>query len=290
MPNDATAGDLLRQWREHRGLSQLALAINAEISSRHLCFVETGRANPSREMIVRLAEELQIPLRQRNVLLTAAGYANIYPERGLDDPALELVGKIVQNVLKGHEPNPALAIDHQWGLLAMNRSVGLLFGGVDPSLLQPPVNVMRVGLHPLGLAPRIRNFGEWRAHAIAKLKQRIEMTADRQLVELLKEIQSYPYEKSLEPSERRLNRDFAIALELETSCGDVKLITTSMVFGYPRDVTVSEIAIECFFPQDQPSAEVLQRLAAKAPAELESAHVVEGQDHNFVRPVAVARR
>ena len=138
MPNDATAGDLLRQWREHRGLSQLALAINAEISSRHLCFVETGRSNPSREMIVRLAEELQIPLRQRNVLLNAAGYAKMYPERALDDPALELVGKIVQNILKGHEPNPAMAIDHQWGLLAMNRSVGLLFGGVDASLLQPP--------------------------------------------------------------------------------------------------------------------------------------------------------
>jgi transcriptional regulator with XRE-family HTH domain len=265
MPNDATAGDLLRQWREHRGLSQLALAINAEISSRHLCFVETGRANPSREMILRLAEELQIPLRQRNVLLTAAGYAKMYPERALDDPALELVGKIVQNILKGHEPNPAMAIDHQWGLLAMNRSVGLLLDEVDPSLLQPPVNVMRIGLHPSGLAPRLRNFGEWRANAIAKLKQRIEMTADRQLIELLKEIQSYPYEKSLEPSERRLNRDFAIALELETGCGDVKLITTSMVFGYPRDVTVSEIAIECFFPQDQQSAEVLRRLAAKAP-------------------------
>jgi transcriptional regulator with XRE-family HTH domain len=249
MPNDATAGELLRQWREHRGLSQLALAINAEISSRHLCFVETGRANASREMIVRLSEELQIPLRQRNVLLTAAGYAKIYPERALDDPALAVVGKIVQTILAAHEPNPAVAIDHQWRALAMNRTVELLLADVDPSLLPPPINIMRIGLHPSGLAPRIRNFIEWRTNAIAKLKQRIEMTADRQLIDLLKEVQSYPCERSRERPERQPRREVAIPLEIRTSCGDVNLITTSMVFGYPRDVTVSEIAIECFFPK-----------------------------------------
>jgi transcriptional regulator with XRE-family HTH domain len=265
MPNDATAGELLRRWREHRGLSQLALAISAEISARHLCFVETGRANPSRDMIVRLAEELQIPLRQRNVLLTAAGFAKIYSERSLDDPALGVVGSIVQKILTGHEPNPAAAIDHQWRALAMNRSIRLLLTGVDASLLQPPVNFMRVGLHPLGLASRIRNFAEWRANAIAKLKQRIELSADRELIELLKEVEGYRYPQALDQSERKLRRDVAIPLELETAYGGVNLITTSMVFGYARDVTVSEIAIECFFPQDKESAEVLERFAREAP-------------------------
>jgi len=265
MPNEVTAGELLRRWRIQRGLSQLALSINAEVSSRHLCFVETGRANPSREMIVRLAEELQIPLRHRNVLLTAAGYAHMYPERALGDPALAVVGNIVHKILSGHEPNPAVAIDHQWRALAMNRTIGLLLAGVDSALLQPPVNLMRVGLHPLGLSTRIRNFSEWRANAIAKLRQRIEITADRQLVELLKEIEGYRYPQSLDQSKRTLRCDAAIPLELETSCGDVSLITTSMVFGYPRDVTVSEIAIECFFPQDKESAEVLKRFATKAP-------------------------
>jgi DNA-binding XRE family transcriptional regulator len=266
MPSDATAGELLRRWRELRGLSQLALAISAEISARHLCFVETGRANPSREMIIRLAEELQIPLRQRNVLLTAAGFAKMYSERSLDDPALGVVGNIVQKILSGHEPNPAVAIDHQWRALAMNRTIELLLTEVDSTLLQPPVNLMRVGLHPLGLASRIRNFGEWRANAIAKLKQRIEMTADRQLIELLKEIEGYRYRQVLDQPERKLPRDVVIPLELETAYGDVNLITTSMVFGYPRDITVSEIAIECFFPQDEQSVEVLQRFAAKTPS------------------------
>jgi transcriptional regulator with XRE-family HTH domain len=263
MPNDATAGELLRRWRVHRGLSQLALAINAEISSRHLCFVETGRANPSREMVLRLSEQLQIPLRQRNVLLTAAGYAKVYPERALDDPALKVVGNIVKNILTGHEPNPAVAIDHQWQVLAMNRTIELLFTEVNPSLLKPPINIMRIGLHPLGLSSRIRNFGEWRANAIAKLKQRIELTADHQLLELLQEVQGYPGGKGLGRSETKVCREVAIPLELETKYGDVNLITTSMVFGYPRDVIVSEIAIECFFPQDKHSVEVLRNLTAK---------------------------
>src|SRR5260221_326381 len=138
MPSDATAGELLRRWREHRGLSQLALAISAEISARHLCFVETGRANPSREMIVRLAEELQIPLRQRNVLLTAAGFAKMYSERSLDDPALGVVGNIVQKILSGHEPNPAVAIDHQWRALGMKRNIGPLLNQIAVPLPRPP--------------------------------------------------------------------------------------------------------------------------------------------------------
>jgi MmyB-like transcription regulator ligand binding domain len=227
--------------------------------------IKVGIANASRERILGLSEELQIPLRQRNVLLTAAGYAKVYPERALDDPALKVVGNIVKNILTGHEPNPAVAIDHQWQVLAMNRTVELLLTEVDPSLLKPPINIMRIGLHPLGLSSRIRNFVEWRANAIAKLKQRIELTANQQLIELLKEVESYPAGKDLGRSETKICREVAIPLELETKHGDVNLITTSMVFGYPRDVIVSEMAIECFFPQDKQSAEVLRNLTAKEP-------------------------
>src|SRR5260221_5496053 len=163
MPSDATAGELLRRWREHRGLSQLALAISAEISARHLCFVETGRANPSREMIVRLAEELQIPLRQRNVLLTAAGFAKMYSERSLDDPALGVVGNIVQKILSGHEPNPAVAIDHQWRAMAVKPTIGILLTVVDFTVLQPSAYLMPGGLHALRLASRTPEISEWRA-------------------------------------------------------------------------------------------------------------------------------
>jgi len=258
MGNAVTVGSMLRQWREHRRLSQLALACNAEISTRHLSFLETGRAQPSREMIVRLAEEMRVPLRQRNAMLMAGGYAQIYPERSLNDPSLERVDRIVQITLAGHEPNPALAIDFRWNVMAMNRASRLLIEGVDPALLRPPVNAMRVALHPAGLAPRIRNFAAWRAGAVMRVRQQIEATADPQLRELFEEIQSYPYEQST----TKALWEPAMSLEMTTSEGDVRLMTTTMVFGSPQDVTVSEIAIECFFPVDQASAEVMKKLCS----------------------------
>jgi transcriptional regulator with XRE-family HTH domain len=262
MANTATVGVLLRQWREHRRLSQLDLANNAEISARHLSFLETGRSNPSREMIVRLSQELQIPLRQRNTLLNAGGYAEMYPERRLGDPALNVVGNIVKVVLSGHEPNPAMAIDHRWNILATNRMSEILLRNVDPSLRQPPMNAMRLGLHPAGLAPYIRNFAEWRAHAIVNLKRRIELTADRELVQLLNEVQGYPFANTKEQRVQAVKDDFAITLEIETSKGIVNLLTTTMVFGTPKDVMVSELAIECFFPPDEQSAKTLRELYA----------------------------
>jgi transcriptional regulator with XRE-family HTH domain len=262
MANSATVGVLLRQWREHRRLSQLDLANNAEISARHLSFLETGRSNPSREMIVRLSQELQIPLRQRNTLLNAGGYAEMYPERRLGDPALNVVGNIVDIVLSGHEPNPAMAIDHRWNILATNRMIEILLRTADPSLRQPPMNAIRLGLHPAGLAPYIRNFTEWRAHAIVNLKRRIELTADRELVQLLHEVQSYPFANIKEQGTQASKEEFAIVLEIETSKGVINLLTTTMVFGTPKDVTVSELAIECFFPQDEQSAKTLRELYA----------------------------
>src|SRR5918998_83647 len=159
-------GELLRDWRQRRRRSRLDLALEAEVSARHLSFVETGRSKPSREMLLHLAEHLEVPLRERNILLVAAGYAPVFPERSLDDPALQAARKAVDLVLAGHAPYPALAIDRHWTLVAANNAIPSLLVGADPMLLQPPVNVLRVSLHPAGLAPRIANFGEWRAHIL----------------------------------------------------------------------------------------------------------------------------
>src|SRR5262245_8784996 len=185
-------GNLLRKWRERRRLSQLDLACEAEISARHLSFLEAGRSAPSREMVLRLAEQLDVPLRERNVLLIAAGYAPAFSERPLADPALQAARKAVDLVLAGHEPYPALAIDRHWTLIAYNNAVATLMGGADPSLLQPPVNVLRLSLHPAGLAPRIANLAAWRSHLLTRLRRQIEVSADPILEELLNELSAYP--------------------------------------------------------------------------------------------------
>src|SRR5215510_11240167 len=185
-------GSLLRKCRERRRLSQLDLACEAEISTRHLSFLETGRSAPSREMVLRLSERLDVPLRDRNALLIAAGYAPVYPERPLDDPALQSARKAVDLVLAGHEPYPALAIDRHWTIIASNNAIPPLLAGADPSLLRPPVNALRLSLHPAGLAPRIANLAEWRSHLLARLQRQIEVTADPVLQELLNELRGYP--------------------------------------------------------------------------------------------------
>src|SRR5512134_3657524 len=184
-------GAHLRHWRQHRRLSQLDLAQEAEISTRHLSFVETGRSVPSREMVLRLAERLDVPLRERNAMLTAAGYAPMYRERPLDDPALSAARRAVDLVLKGHEPYPALAVDRHWNLLAHNRAVAPFLAGASPVLLAPPVNVLRLSLHPEGLAPRIANLAQWRAHLLARLHQQVAASADRTLAALLEELAGY---------------------------------------------------------------------------------------------------
>src|SRR5215212_2567232 len=184
-------GDLLREWRERRRLSQLALALEAEVSTRHLSFLETGRARPSREMVLRLSERLEVPLRERNRMLLAAGFAPAYPERDLDDPALSVARAAIDRVLAGHEPFPALAVDRHWTLAAANRVVPALLTGVAPELLRPPINVLRLSLHPDGLAAQIANYLEWRDHLLARLSRQVELTADPRLSDLLQELRGY---------------------------------------------------------------------------------------------------
>src|SRR5690348_5434853 len=243
-PRPVHVGEHLREWRQRRHLSQLDLAGDAEVSARHLSFVETGRAQPSRDMVLHLAERLDVPLRERNVLLLSAGYAPIYAQRALDDPTLRHVRHAVDLVLKGHEPYPALAIDRHWTLIAHNRLVPLLFAMADDELRQPPINVLRLSLHPKGLAPRIVNLAEWREHLLARLRRQIDVTADPAMIDLLKELSGYPKPRSPRSIERAGEHDVGgvvVPLRLATQNGVLSFISTTTVFGTPVDITLSEL-------------------------------------------------
>jgi transcriptional regulator with XRE-family HTH domain len=256
MQKTGSVGSALREWRLRRHLSQLGLACEADISARHLSFVETGRAAPSREMVLRLAERLDVPLRERNGLLIAAGYAPVFQERPLTDPALAAARKAVELVLDGHEPYPALAIDRRWTLISANSTALRLLGGVSPTLLSPPVNVLRVSLHPDGLAGRIANLAEWHAHVVSRLRRQIDLTADPVLAEILAEMKSYRPAAEHSPSP-----DYGgvlVPLRLATPEGVLSFISTTTVFGTPVDITLSEIALESFFPADAATAEALR--------------------------------
>ncbi|HSV45871.1 MAG TPA: helix-turn-helix transcriptional regulator [Ramlibacter sp.] len=258
-------GEHLRHWRQHRRLSQLDLASEAEISTRHLSFVETGRSQPSREMVLRLAERLDVPLRERNALLVAAGYAPMYRERPLDDPALAPARQAVELILKSHEPYPALAVDRHWNLLAANRMLPHLLASVDPSLLQPPVNVLRLSLHPLGLASKIVNLEQWRQHLFERLRQQIHATGDATLVALLEELRAYPVPEGA--GDTRLEGEHlgvAMPFLFRSQAGVLRLISTTTVFGTPVDVTLQELALETFFPADEFTAQVLRSLLSPA--------------------------
>ncbi len=257
-------GRYLREWRQRRRMSQLDLALEAEISTRHLSFVETGKAQPSRDMVLNLCERLEVPLRDRNTLLVAAGYAPVFPQRALDDPALRQARAAVDLVLKGHEPYPALAIDRHWTLLAANRAVAPLLAGARPVLLEPPVNVLRLSLHPEGLAPRIANLAEWRAHLLERLRQQIEISADAKLIALREELRALPAPISRVPPPPDRFAGIVVPLQLVTETGTLSLLSTTTVFGTPVDVTLSELAIESFFPADAATAQAMQRLAARA--------------------------
>jgi transcriptional regulator with XRE-family HTH domain len=260
-------GGHLREWRQRRRLSQLALACDAEISTRHLSFIETGRSLPSREMVLRLAERLEVPLRERNRLLVAAGYAPVFPERPLDHPALGAARQAVDLVLVAHEPYPALAIDRHWTVVAANNSISRLLDGVDPKLLRPPVNALRLGLHPAGLAPRIANFAQWRAHLLAHLRRQIAVTCDPVLVELLGEFDGYPLPDGAvfdTPIADREHADIVVPLRIAVGDRTLSLFSMTTVFGTPVDITLSEIGIEAFLPGDSATAEALRRLAAAA--------------------------
>jgi transcriptional regulator with XRE-family HTH domain len=262
--------ELLREWRQRRRMSQLDLACEADISARHLSFLETGRSQPSRDMLLRLAERLDIPLRERNVLLHAAGFAPMFPERPLDDPALDAARRAVDLVLACHAPYPALAMDRHWTLVAANDAVAPLFAGVDPAMLQPPVNVLRLSLHPDGLAPRIANLRQWRAHLLDRLRRQIDVTADPALQELLRELQAYPsagvVEKEMDghAAQQELAA-VAVPFQLKTGGGILSFISTTTVFGTPVDITLSELALEAFFPADAATTEALRRMAGAAP-------------------------
>ncbi len=245
-------------------MSQLDLAQEAEVSTRHLSCVETGRAAPSREMVLRLAERLQVPLRERNALLVAAGYAPMYRQRALDDPALAAARQAVELVLKGHEPYPALAVDRHWQLVAHNATVPMLLAGAAPHLLAPPVNVLRLSLHPEGVAPRIANLAQWREHLLMRLQQQVAATADAALQALHDELAAYPVaqpgrEAALPGGEPG---SVVVPLQLRTPAGLLSFISTTTVFGTPVDVTLQELAVESFFPADAATAEALRALAA----------------------------
>jgi transcriptional regulator with XRE-family HTH domain len=251
-------GDLLREWRRHRRLSQLDLASGAEISTRHLSFMESGRAQPSRDMIVRLAEYLEIPLRERNQLLIAAGFAPAYRERALADPALASVRDTMRLLLQGMEPCPALVVDRHWHLVDCNQATQRLLAGLSPQWLQPPINVLKLSLHPTGLAPRIRNLPVWRAHLLERLRRQIDATQDPELMTLLAELRSYPGEESA-PS--HINDAIAVPMELELGDAVLSMLSTTTVFGTPMDITLAELALEAFVPADAATAACLRQLA-----------------------------
>lgn len=241
-------------------MSQLDLATEAGISTRHLSFVETGRAAPSREMVLQLAEHLELPLREQNALLVAAGFAPRFGERTLDDPDFAAVRAAIDLVLKAHEPNPALAIDRAWNLIAANTATMRLMGGVAPALLTPPANMLRASLHPDGLASRILNLGEWREHIFARLERQIDITADAALIALLAELRAYPTSGPFSPPLREA-APVITPLKLKTEAGILSMFGVTTLFGMPQDVTLEELAIETFFPADEASAELLRRLA-----------------------------
>lgn len=254
-------GDLLREWRQRRRMSQLDFSVEAEISSKHLSFLETGRSRPSREMLLKLAELLEVPLRERNSLLISAGFAPMFSERKLDDPSLQSARDAMELVLKGHEPYPAIAVDRHWTLLAANRAVAPMLAGIKPELLAPPMNVLRASLHPDGLAPRIVNLGQWRAHIFARLRRQIEISADPVLTALLEELIAYPApEHPTRGNGSEITNAFVVPMRLATPIGVLSFISTTTVFGTPIDVTLSELALESFFPADAATAAALRQM------------------------------
>lgn len=250
-----TIGDQLRNWRQLRRMSQMDLALEAEISTRHLSFIESGRSRPSREMVLRLAEQLDVPLRGRNAMLVAAGWAPVYPERRLDDPELAPARRAVELILKGHEPYPALAVDRHWQMVAANGAVAPLIEGVAPALLEPPVNVLRLSLHPDGVAPRIVNLAEWKAHLLHRLRE--QASGDAELGRLHQELAAYPAPPCPEGHD-----DFAgilVPMVIDVGGTHLSFFSTTTVFGTPTEVTLSELAIEAFFPADEQTAAALGR-------------------------------
>jgi transcriptional regulator with XRE-family HTH domain len=252
-------GTILREWRQRRRLTQLDLALDADISPRHLSFLETGRAQPSRQMLLHLAEELEIPLRERNTLLVAAGFAPMFQERRWDDVALAEARRAVATMLEAQKPFPAFALDRHWNIAASNRALQELYEGVAPELLARPVNALRLSLHPRGVAPRVENLAEWRAHLLARLRREIDLSADPVLEALLQEALGFPGGEDHPTNNDHLERAVLVPFKIHTSLGLLSFFSTTTVFGTPLDVTLAELTIELFFPADAATAEAVRR-------------------------------
>jgi transcriptional regulator with XRE-family HTH domain len=249
------AGVLLREWRHRRNLSQLELASRAGVSTRHVSFVETGRARPTPKMILRLCDELAVPLREQNRVLLAGGFAPAHPEHRLSEPPMAEVAAAVDAILEAHLPYPALAVDPGWDLVAANDAVYSILGGVAPRLLEPPVNVIRLTLDPEGLAPLIRNLDEWRDHLLARLRRDHDATHDPRIAALIEE-------HATATADPRRTPGLVVPLRLIVGDAELRLLSTTTVFGTPREVTISELAIEAFYPADAPTRRVLAARAS----------------------------
>jgi transcriptional regulator with XRE-family HTH domain len=252
-----SVGELLRRWREQRRLSQLELALQAEVSTRHLSFVETGRASPSREMVLHLADQLDVPLRERNRLLLAAGYAPVYSEAALDSPSLDAVRTAIRGILDAHAPNPAVVVDRHWNMVDANSGLGVFTDGIAPEMLKPPVNIMRLSLHPDGAAPRILNLAQWRAHLLGRLRREAARTADADLAALYAEVRGYASDGALVEADIPGPEDVVVPLRFRARDGELAFFSTIAAFGTPLDITVEELAIELFFPADASTARAL---------------------------------
>ncbi|WP_175407702.1 helix-turn-helix domain-containing protein [Streptomyces sp. TRM64462] len=256
-------GPLLRGWRERRRLSQLELALRADSSARHISFVETGRSRPSEAMILRLAEHLDVPVRERNALLLAAGYAPRYGESALDAPELGTLREGIERLLAGYDPYPAIVVDGSYAVLAANGGAALLLDGLPAHLLEAP-NAMRITLHPEGLAPRIRNLREWRGHLLAQMERQIALVRSEPLRALYEEVAAYPV-----PGTAPDDRDdatpypyFALPLRIEVAGRVLSFVSSISTFNTPMDVTVAELAIETLLPADPETAAFLRSLPA----------------------------
>ncbi|GHE05537.1 helix-turn-helix domain-containing protein [Streptomyces alanosinicus] len=259
---DKGVGPLLRAWRERRRVSQLELALRADSSARHISFIETGRSRPSEEMVLRLAEHLDVPVRERNSLLLAAGYAPHYPETPLDDPALDALRDGMERLIQGYEPYPALVVDATYTVVAANRGITMLLEGVAEKLFSPAPNAMRLTLHPEGMAPRIRNLREWRGHLLEQMERQIALQRSDRLRALYEEVAAYPL-----PEDARDDEPagpvayFALPLRIEHDGRILSFVSSISTFNTPMDVTVAELAIETFLPADPATAKYLHTLA-----------------------------
>lgn len=261
-----SVGHLLRSWRQRRRLSQLDLALEAAVSARHVSFIETGRARPSREMVLRLAEQLEVPLRDRNRLLVAAGYAPLYGERSLDSPELAPVRRALDHLLRAHEPFPAVAVDRHYTIVSANDALGLLTDQVAPELLAPPANALRATLHPLGLAPRIANLEQWSGHLMHRLHRQAAITGDPELEALYEELAGYPGVCVDAPRDDLEGSEIVLPLRLRVGDGDndeLRFLSTISTFGPAVDITLAELSIEAFYPANAATA---TRLLAELPA------------------------